>query len=182
MAGPYGTPRTWSAGERPTASQFNAEIRDWVSALANPPSCRVYHNTTQSLAHATETTLAFNSERYDTDTMHDTSTNNSRITFNTAGLYQVNACIEIANSTDYTFFFAFIALNAGLTALVAAGSQMADAADLIPILTMSTVYKFAAGDFIQVRAQQNNGASAARNLTANSNRSPEFSATWLGKG
>jgi hypothetical protein len=48
---------------------------------------RVYHSANQSIPDNTWTTLAFNSERWDTDTIHDPSTNNSRLTCKTAGVY-----------------------------------------------------------------------------------------------
>lgn len=43
----------------------------------------VYHSTTQSLTSSIYTHLAFDSEDYDTDTIHDTSTNNNRLTVST---------------------------------------------------------------------------------------------------
>jgi hypothetical protein len=49
------------------------------------PRCIAYHNTTQSVPDATETVLLLNSEDVDVATMHDTVTNNSRITIPTGG-------------------------------------------------------------------------------------------------
>jgi hypothetical protein len=40
----------------------------------------IYNNASQAISNTTWTTLNFNSEVFDTDTFHDTSTNNSRIT------------------------------------------------------------------------------------------------------
>lgn len=184
MAGPYGTPRTWSAGERPTAAQFNAEFRDWITALANPPWCRVYHSVNQSIAHATETTLAFNSEDNDTDAMHDTAVNNSRITFNKAGLYVVSADIPFERATDYTHTYVNIRLNAGATSIVTTsdGTSTINAdADLFH--NPFTPYKFAAGDFVDVRVFHRNGASAARNINARTaNRQMFFTAVRIGNG
>lgn len=41
---------------------------------------RAYHNTTQSLTNSTATALLLNSEEYDTDSIHSTVTNTSRLT------------------------------------------------------------------------------------------------------
>lgn len=41
---------------------------------------RAYHNTTQSLNNSTATALLLNSEEYDTDSIHSTVTNTSRLT------------------------------------------------------------------------------------------------------
>src|SRR5678815_4874680 len=73
------------------AGLFQPEVRvnqalDVLDALVGPKA-RVYHNTTQSIANNTNVALAFNSERFDTDTIHDLSTNNSRLTCRTAGTY-----------------------------------------------------------------------------------------------
>jgi hypothetical protein len=40
----------------------------------------IYNNASQSISNTTWTTLNFNSEVFDTDTFHDTASNNSRIT------------------------------------------------------------------------------------------------------
>jgi hypothetical protein len=40
----------------------------------------IYNSASQSISNTTWTTLNFNSESFDTDTFHDTATNNSRIT------------------------------------------------------------------------------------------------------
>ena len=53
--------------------------------------CSVYQSTTQSIPNATYTFMNFNSELYDTNSFHDTSTNNSRFTIpaGKAGYYEV---------------------------------------------------------------------------------------------
>lgn len=182
MAGPYGTPRTWSSGEVVTAAQLNAELRDWVSALANPPSCRVYHNTTQSLTDNTEATVTFNSERWDTDSMHESVTNPSRVTFNTAGLYVVTFCCQLAAGADYTMAYATLRLNGTTTIAQGINGTIADAGSAGPTLVLSTIYKFAAADYVEVRAYQNNAANTARNILANLNMSPELAAARIGIG
>lgn len=48
-------------------------------------AARAFHSVDQAITNAVATVLAFNSELFDTDTMHDNATNNSRLTVNTAG-------------------------------------------------------------------------------------------------
>ena len=55
---------------------------------------KVYNNANISVPNAQTTLIAFNSEMFDTDSMHSTSTNPSRITINTAGKYLVHAHVE----------------------------------------------------------------------------------------
>jgi hypothetical protein len=159
------------------AADWNALV-DSINVLANPPACRVYHNANQSIAHFSSVVAAFNSERYDTDAMHDIATNNSRITINTAGLYVVTFSGEMASAADYTWIQVLIRLN-GTTA-IAAQTLQGNAGGFVQQISLSTQYKFAAANYIEVVLFHANGASAARNLNAAGNLSPEFSATWVG--
>jgi len=52
---------------------------------------RVYHSADQVIVTGTYVALAFDSERYDTDNIHDIVTNNSRLTCKTAGKYLIVA-------------------------------------------------------------------------------------------
>ena len=59
-------------------------------------SCQVFRDVAQAIAHNTWTVPAFNSEAWDTDTMHDTVTNNSRLTCKTAGKYIITLKVTFA--------------------------------------------------------------------------------------
>jgi len=50
-------------------------------------SCKVTKSANQTISNNTDTDITWNQEDYDTDGMHDNSTNNSRITIQTAGKY-----------------------------------------------------------------------------------------------
>src|SRR5437870_3646551 len=101
------TPRTWVDTEVETAAIFNPQVRDNLNFLFGSHLVRVFHSTTQSLATMTQqgvytggTVLNFDSESRDTDTFHDTVTNNSRLTVpaGLAGDYLVGFCITYAGS------------------------------------------------------------------------------------
>ena len=66
------TPFPFSAGAVLTAANLNA--------TADVPRVAAYNSTDQTLNTANYTTIALNSEAWDTHGMHDTSTNNSRLT------------------------------------------------------------------------------------------------------
>ena len=176
----YSTPRTWTTDEVATETMLNQEMRDNISFLANPPSCRVYHNANQSIADFTVTTVALNSERFDTNTMHNTVTNNSRITFNTAGVYVVTFHGAFDSAADYLRATFAIRLN-GATVLAESITTDNTAAHN-PSGTVTTIYKFAAADYIEARVFQDNTAGAARNLIVAGNQSAEFAAAWIGFG
>lgn len=173
-----GTPKTWAQGEYPTAAQFNTNIRDASGFLFNPPACRVYNNAAINIATSgVAQALTFNTERYDTDSMHDVAVNTGRITFNTAGLYLVFATVEFAaNATG--FRQAYIRLN-GVTPILVQTNQ-APPATIGSQLNVAGVYKFAAADYVECIVQQ--GSGGALNVTSSANFSPEFGATWVGRG
>jgi hypothetical protein len=73
------TPRTWLTGETCTASQFNTHIRDNENFLRAHHGCLVYKSAVQTVAAGNTDVLTWNTETYDTDVIHDTVTNNSRL-------------------------------------------------------------------------------------------------------
>lgn len=174
-----GLPRTWVAGEYPTAAQMNAELRDSVNFLANPPAVRAYHNVNQSAANGVRIVLALNSERYKTSgypTMHDNVTNNSRITIVVAGIYTVIGNLEWAGVNATGVRQAEIRLN-GATHLAITSVP---AASSVQPLTVATTYKLGIGDYVELTGFQNSGG--ALNVNSGGNWSPELAVTWLGKG
>lgn len=162
-------------------SRSTADVWQQDGLFFDPPACRVYHNANQSFTDATLNGVAFNSERYDTNTMHDTVTNNNRITINTAGLYLVTFDGHFAAASDYTEVYGFIRVN-NTSYIAQGGPGAATGGGLNVGFNVATVYKFAANDYVTADAVQNNTANAARNLVASGNYSPEFSATWIGRG
>jgi hypothetical protein len=177
---PYTAPAAVVSGATISKSTFGDVVIADLNFLANPPACRVYHNTTQSLTDITETTVAFNSERFDTDTMHDTVTNNSRITIKTAGIYEITANLEIAQSADYVAAYAYIRLN-GATLIGIDGGPIASTSQGIR-LNPKTLWKCAVNDYLEVRAYQDNTANAARNIAASNVGQADFMAVWVGLG
>lgn len=92
--------RTWLVGEKITANRLNTEVRDAIDFILRPPQCIAYRNGALSLATSTTTVVPLNVEEIDTDGMHSTSTNPSRITIVTPGRYEVVAIASFAaNST-----------------------------------------------------------------------------------
>lgn len=155
-----------------------ADVWQQSGLFFDPPHCRVYNNAAQSIANATDTTLAFNSESLDNDTMHDNVTLNSRVTIRTAGLYIINANIEWpTNGTGERTLYLF--LN-GTTVLP--GYTAVPSTNIVDAVGQSTscFYKFIAGDFIEVRVKQT--STAPLNINSVGIYTPSFSALWVGRG
>lgn len=173
-----------TTGTSPPASWGDA-ARDndsWLagdSASGNPkPMCRVYDTGAQNAANATATALTYNSERFDVGGMHSTSSNTGRITIPTGGggIYVVTCHIEwAANATGIREVS--IRLN-GATLLASQNVHSTTALGIT--MSVSTIYKVAAGDYFDSYVYQTSGGILAVN--ASGNRSPEFSAVWLGLG
>lgn len=145
------------------------------------PSVRAFHSVDQSIPHDTVTALSFNSERFDNDTMHDLVVNNGRITFTTAGVYQVSFNGALAAASDYNYIDIRIGIVGGSDIARHSFGDLDTSSPPIAF-SISTLYKFTAGQQIAVSAYQLNAASAARNMIAAGNYSPEFSAVWVSAG
>lgn len=177
----YTTPTTITAAELISVQKLNEQWIDNIAFLANPPACRVWNNAAITIPDAGMTLMTYNSERFDTDSMHSTSVNTSRITFNTAGLYLVSFSMVITASSDYTGVMGRIRLN-GTTPIAESGSQH-NVISFNPNMTITTIYKFAATDYVESLVYADNTSAAAnRQVLAVSNNSPEFSAVWVGRG
>src|SRR4029077_20051578 len=99
------------------AARFGV-IEDGIFDAHNMPAARVFHSANQSITTATETTLAFDSERFDTDTIHDTVTNNSRLTCKHAGVYVIGAHVQFDSGAAGGARYVSIMLN-GTTTYIA---------------------------------------------------------------
>lgn len=143
-------------------------------ALGSIPACRVYKDTTTACGDAALVGLTFNQERYDTDSMHSTSIDSGRITFNSAGVYHVGAHIEwAANSTGRRLIG--LRLN-GSTFICQASQNGVTTVAATTVQSIGTDYKFSASDYVEVMVLQNSGGSL------NVSSSPEFFAHFVSKG
>lgn len=144
----------------------------------NPPACRLTHSVAQNVPDTTVTILTFDTERFDTDNMHSAGSP-TRITINTAGLYQITATVEYAPGT-YEYASNGLLLNG--TTLIAISDASNTGAIFGQSRTVTALWKCAAGDFVEVRLFQDNTAGATRAIQKSNAYSPEFSAVWVGVG
>lgn len=167
------SPTTRAAGYTAGSAVWNQDVVDNPTFLYQKPFAEVYHNTTQSVSSGSTTTLSFNSENFDTDTMHDNVTNNSRLTVNTAGVYLITAYAFVASGGVGTYF-SVLRVN-GATG-IASNSFYHRVAATAVYITVSGLWKFAASDYVELRFFQNSGSS----VTVEAN--PTFSMQWIGSG
>jgi len=151
--------------------------RDHAHAMAANPvvaiGTRSYNNANVSIPDASNTLLPMNSTQYDTDDMHDDTTNNNRITFTTAGYYVVNVQLLWASNTTGVRSHN-VTLNAGASVCI----YNWEAEALARYLTFSFQYHFDADDYITMYCYQNSGGSL--NLTYEGVVAPYVSAFKIG--
>jgi uncharacterized protein YhdP len=135
---------------------------------------RVYHNIDQTIANDTWTYLAFNSERYDNDTIHDTVTNNSRLTCQTAGKYLIIGQVQFNTDPDGIRNIQF-RLN-GTTVIL--NQSEAATPTLQKESNASTIYDLAVGDYIELGVHHT--AGAALDIKYVANHTPEFMMQRIG--
>lgn len=159
----------FQSGDVPTQAQILASILDNLTHLGR--GARVNNSVAQSIANATLTALAFDSEVYDPDGFHSTVTNPSRLTVpsGAAGRYLIGGCAQWASGP--TSASIQIRLN-GSTAIVAA-TYPNDT-----VMNVETVYDLAVGDYVEVLVSQNTGG--ALNIGAVSAYTPHFWINGLG--
>lgn len=170
------------AADQPIASVWGNTVADTVNFLRNPPSCRIYNNANFPMSTGVTTPLTFNTERWDTDAMHDPAVNPGRITFKTAGLYLVTLGLEYTGRADWLNEYGGIRLNGATPPIVAASGGTITVATIPPLLALAGIYKFAVGQWIDAVAYGHNTASAAFNIVGGNGASLEFGATWIGLG
>ena len=177
-----GTPATWAAGGL-SSTTMNAEVRDrmeWLKAallLAGIDSdtvlgqlksartgVRALRLTTQSIPNTSLTAVQFTTaDAWDSDSLHDPSTNSERITFGSGmgGDWDVGWAIEWnGDATGYRY--ARVLLN-GSTAILGLSDRTAPSAATDWEHSAVTPYSFSSGDYITLQAYQSSGSSLAIN-------------------
>ena len=150
----------------------------WAEAGSTAINARVYHDTVQTISNSTWTALAFNSERFDTgggatSGIHHNSTNNSRLTIATAGVYTIWGGIEWVGNSSGSFRIMRITVN-GSTEIAHQSQPGASAGQR---MSLSTIWSFSANDYVELFVFQNSGGSL--NIPGDNNYSAEFAIAKL---
>lgn len=106
--------------------------------------CRVYKSSGQTVG-TTYTALTFDTESFDTNTMHDNATNNTRITIPTTGYYLIGGlCTTDGNANGG----AQVRING--TTLIGTNANGNAAASVQNGGHTSTIYSLTAGDYVEL--------------------------------
>jgi hypothetical protein len=150
----------------------------WASpSAASFVGARAYKVTTaQSISNNTDTAISFNAELFDTNSFHDNSTNNTRMTVPSGkgGKYLLVANLVFAANATGVRNLQFLVNNTtsiGATRIATAGSSENT------IVNCSSIIDLVATDYVEVIAFQTSGGS----LNINADQAfTTFSITYLG--
>jgi hypothetical protein len=152
------TPARLGIGSTDQVLKVSGGIPAWGAAPApTAVGCYVYNNVAISCASGSYTTLTFNSEYFDTDAIHSTSTNTSRLTVPTGlgGKWVIFTniyCYSVANGY-YTVKFQVNGNDKNRQALYHFGNSNAQT------IAFSQPFSLNAGDYVEVLLYQNTGAN-----------------------
>lgn len=178
MAKTYTSLTSISTGDVLTATNYN-NLQTNSNNFRVPPSCQAYHNTTQAIATGTWTALTWNSENWDTDTIHDTSTNPTRFTTTTAGLYlaQINATWA-ANATGLRGF----GIRSDGSTFLGSDVRLNHGAGSFVTISGAWIISLTGSQYVEFVGYQESGGSL--NVSADAPASGTYaraSVTWLGQ-
>lgn len=149
---------TEAPGNFNTAALWNANILGGIGYLLAPVRFKGYASTTQTIVSgATPIALSLDTEMYDSDGGHSTTTNTSRYTVQTAGLYHVTGGLTFLTASATGTRTAVVMLNGAN--VVGSMVQAAGSPSNGTGVQTSTDVQAAVGDYIEIGAWQNSGAS-----------------------
>lgn len=130
----------------------------------------VYNSGNISIPHNTWTLLTFDTELWDTDTIHSTVSNTSRLTCKTAGKYRIIGYFTFAPSAGGARRGGLIYYNG--TTIVGYDEKFGGNAALYPSLLPTTELELAVDDYVDLYAFQDSGGALV--VGANASYSPYF--------
>lgn len=152
-----GTNKITGLGD-PMANQ-DAVTKAWY--LANLPAggytqgARVYNNAVQSIPDSAWTAITLNNESYDTDSIHDNVTNNSRLTCKTAGKYLITAHGGMTMGVGKRLILGIRLGGSTWLGINTIWGTVAGPLDL----TLTTIYILAVNEYVEFCFHQANGVA-----------------------
>ena len=122
------------------------------------PSAKVYRSSDQTYANGATDPLSFDSEEWDTDSIHEGITNPERLTCKTAGLYLITANIRFASNSTNKRQLRIKKVSGATTTIIA--NESCDGNGYTS-LSASGIVRLEVNDYIWVEPYQNSGGDLA---------------------
>jgi hypothetical protein len=141
-----------------TADSAEATGLKWAAPAGGSTfvGCAIYNESGINTSNSTTTTMPFTSENIDTNSFHDNSTNNSRITIPSgkAGYYEVSYTTLFQGYSGSTTLFFLTFVNGSQVmnckaAIVAGGGEQN--------FISTRILNLAVGDYVELKVWQNSG-------------------------
>lgn len=161
-----------------TADSSTATGLKWATPTSTAFSgTRIYNSTSTSIANATWTDITFNSENFDTDSYHSTSSNTARITIPTGktGYYFVFGNVRFVGNTTGRRMARMMLNGATSFGIFEATPSTSTSSDVSCYL--GQVYYFTAADYITLQCYQTSGGALD---IRNDNDAAFFGVNYLG--
>ena len=178
MAKTYTTVPDKAVRDAFSESMWDTMIAQNINNLIVPPLCRVSHSVVQVITSAVTTQINFDTEAYDNDSMHDTVTNNQRITPTTSGVYVVTTSGVWSSGGTTGGRNVTISLNG--TTPTAEAAQVASS-QLISSCVSSALNLNGTTDYVVTTVSHNQGANQNYDYPVATDSRKHMSAVWIGR-
>ena len=159
-----------------TPASQKATVANVVAAGMVDIGARVYNSGAITLTTGAITALTFDSESYDTDTIHSTVANQSRLTATTAGKYCIWGNVSFA--TNATGVRMVKITKDGATDIAKIRAEPVSVATHPTEITISCEYQLAATNYVELYCFQSSGGNL--NVEQNTDFSPVFGMRKVG--
>lgn len=148
-----------------TADSTTATGLKWATPASGSTyvGASVRNSTNQSISNTTETLLTWDTERFDTDNIHSTTTNTGRMTVPTgkAGKWLVSGQISHPNYGSTLGMEIYVYVNGSYFQTgVAQFSDFQNTGGRWVFASMSQIFNLSAGDYLELYGWQNSGGTA----------------------
>jgi hypothetical protein len=150
-------------GNLVTGALWNANVFNGLTYMLNPPIFVGYQNTSQSIGQTVWTPISIDTTTVDSYGGHSNTTNNSRYTAQVAGWYTVCGVYGTGTGSSTGFRAARIQVN-GSPIVAGAVYMLANGSVETGVVTPTKDVYLNAGDYVEVAAWQNSGASLGTTL------------------
>lgn len=163
--------------ETDTLRYFRYSGAAWQFMGGNPPRVAAAMTAAISLSNSTLASVTWNTEAYDTDGFHSTTTNTQRLTVpaGLGGLYLASFALTFGAGAGGGDRQAFMIVN-GVSGRYSSTQVNAHAAGYTFQTSGHAAIPLLAGEYVEVQAFQNSGAA----LNLNPTLSDYFTLTWIG--
>jgi len=163
------------AGDDVTSSAWNNQVKGNLEHLYSVPRCEAYRSADQTIGNASFTSVTWDSETFDTASIHDTSTNSDRFTLVRDGMWLVVAQINFVSNATGTRR-ARLRFNDSST--LSQSYFYTASGDTARFTTSAIVYTDTTTDYVSLQVFQNSGGNL--NFNGGSAAASRMSVAWLG--